>query len=74
MIEEIHIAGVYIPAALAWAMVAAVVAYLLRAPVQRLAVDRFLWHPGLADLALFILSWWGLSALADTFLQSGTAP
>ena len=74
MIEEIHIGGIYIPAALAWGILAAVLVYLLRAPLQRLSVDRLFWHPGLVEVALFILSWWGLSALADAFLLSGAMP
>ncbi|WP_150295500.1 DUF1656 domain-containing protein [Sphingobium estronivorans] len=68
MIEEIHLLGVYIPAALAWAVLAVILVYLLRAPLQRLPVHRLLWHPSLLELALFILFWWGLSALADAFL------
>ncbi|MBV1692126.1 DUF1656 domain-containing protein [Novosphingobium sp. G106] len=68
MIDEIQILGVYVPAALAWAVVAAIFVYALRAPLQQLPVYRLLWHPSLLELALFVLSWWGLSALADTFL------
>ena len=69
MIEEIHLLGVYMPAALLWGVLAVVFVYLLRAPLQRLPVYRPLWHPSLLELALFILFWWGLSALADTFLH-----
>lgn len=74
MIEELHILGVYIPAALAWGVAAAILVYLLRLPLQRLPVERFLWHPSLVELALFVLLWWGLSAFADTFLLSWFAP
>lgn len=70
MIEEINILGVYMPAALAWGVLAAVLVYLVRAPLQRLPVYRALWHPSLLEFACFILFWWGLSALADTFLYS----
>lgn len=69
MIEEIHIFGIYMPAALAWGIVAAVLVYLLRPALQRLPVDRLLWHPALLELALFVLLWWGLGALADAFLH-----
>ncbi|MDE8652831.1 DUF1656 domain-containing protein [Novosphingobium album (ex Liu et al. 2023)] len=68
MIEEIHVLGVYVPAALAWGVLAAIFVYLLRAPIQRLPAYRLLWHPSLLELALFVLLWWGLSALADAFL------
>lgn len=69
MIEEVHLLGVYMPAALLWAVLAAVLVYLLRVPIQRLPVYRLVWHPGLLELALFVLLWWGLSALADLFLH-----
>ena len=68
MIEEINVLGVYMPAALAWGVLAAVLVYLTRGLLQRLPVYRLLWHPSLLELALFILMWWGLSALADVFL------
>lgn len=68
MIEEIHLFGVYMPAALMWGMMAVVLVYLLRTPLQHLPLDRVLWHPSLLELALVVLLWWGLGALADTFL------
>ena len=74
MIEEIHILGVYMPAALVWAVLAVVLVYLMRMPVQRLPLYRLLWHPSLLEFALFVLSWWALSALGDAFLTSFLAP
>lgn len=68
MIEELHLLGIYMPAALVWGILAAVSVYLLRTPLQRLPITRLLWHPSLLELALFVLFWWGLSALADAFL------
>ncbi len=68
MIEELNVLGVYMPAALAWGVLAAVLVYLTRGFLQRLPVYRLLWHPSLLELALFILLWWGLSALADSLL------
>lgn len=69
MIEEIHLLGVYMPAALAWGVLAAILVHLLRAPLQRLPVYRLLWHPSLLELALFVLLWWGLGAFADSFFS-----
>jgi len=69
MIEEVHLLGVYMPAALLWAVLAAVLVYLLRVPIQRLPVYRLLWHPSLLELALFVLLWWGLSVFAALFLH-----
>ncbi|WP_395336879.1 DUF1656 domain-containing protein [Novosphingobium sp. BL-8H] len=74
MIEELHILGVYVPAALAWGVLAVVLVYLLRPLLQRLPTERILWHPSLVELALFILLWWGLSLFADAFLLPWLAP
>ncbi|MEG8222890.1 MULTISPECIES: DUF1656 domain-containing protein [unclassified Novosphingobium] len=73
MIEEIHLFGIYMPAALAWGVVSIVLVYLLREPLQRFPIYRLLWHPSLLEVALFVLLWWGLSFLADTFLHSWLA-
>jgi hypothetical protein len=67
MIEEIHIFGVFIPAALMWAALAGLLSYGAHKLLQRLPADSILWQPGLRDLALFLLFWWGISALADRF-------
>ncbi len=68
MIDELNILGIYVPVALAACVLAALLVYALRAPIQRLPAHRLLWHPSLLELALFVLFWWGLSALADAFL------
>ncbi len=67
MIEEIDLLGVYIPAALGWAVVAGGLTALLR-PVLRLPWLRWLvWQPGQLELACFLVLWWALSALTDRF-------
>jgi hypothetical protein len=66
MIEEIDLFGVYLPAALGWAVVAGGMTALLR-PVLRLPWLRWLvWQPGQLDLACFLALWWALATLADT--------
>jgi hypothetical protein len=64
VISEISIAGVFLPAA----AVTGVVAFCLRMAVSSLArrvgLYRLVWHPGLFDLALFILLWAAVSALS----------
>jgi len=67
MIEEVHLFGVYLPAALAWGAIAFLLAWLLRGRLLRLPLQRLLWHPALAELALFALLWWGVAVLADHF-------
>ena len=73
MIEELNVLGVYLPAALVWGVLAAVLVYLARGGLQRLPVYQLLWHPSLLELAFFIVLWWSLSALADSLLYRWTA-
>jgi hypothetical protein len=68
MIEELHLFGIYMPAALVWAVIAGILAYFLRNLLQRLPLSRLLWNPGVLELALFASLWWILTILADNFL------
>ncbi|MCW1383786.1 DUF1656 domain-containing protein [Novosphingobium sp. KCTC 2891] len=68
MIEELHLFGIYMPAALVWASIAGLLAYWLRNLLQHIPHYELLWHPGVLELALFALLWWGLTLLADNFL------
>ncbi|CAN5618882.1 hypothetical protein BH10PSE14_BH10PSE14_33070 [soil metagenome] len=68
MIEELHLFGIYMPAALVWAVVAGVLAYFLRNLLRRLPLYQLLWHPGVLELAMFATLWWALTLLADNFL------
>jgi len=66
MIDDINLFGVFINGAL----VTAALALLIQMPVRRLLmaarVYRYVWHPGLFDLALFVVLWgvvgWIISA------------
>jgi hypothetical protein len=71
MVEEIHIFGVYMPSALVWAVVALVITSLVRGPLLRLPLHATLWQPALIELAIFLLLWWGIARLADSFLPRG---
>lgn len=68
MIDEVQIFGVYAPAALAWATLAALLAYYARRFLHGLPLHKLNWHPGLLDIALFAAFWWGLSTLADAHI------
>ncbi|MCB5944658.1 DUF1656 domain-containing protein [Acidocella sp. KAb 2-4] len=68
MIDELDIFGVYMPAALVWAIIGGILAFTVRLALQRLPLERQLWQTGLLDIALFLLLWWGVSALADLLL------
>ena len=71
MLEELHLFGVYMPAALAWAVVAGVIAHLLRNLLQRFPWSRHLGHPGVLEIAFFALLWWGLTMGADALFHHG---
>ncbi len=71
MIEEIHIFGIYMPAALFWAVLAVVITFLLRDLLLRLPLHRLLWHAALLELAVFVLIWWALVRLGDSLLPHG---
>ena len=68
MIEELHLFGVFIPAALAWAVLAGILAYLFRNLLHWTPLPRLLWQPGLLELALFASLWWGITRCADAYL------
>lgn len=69
MIEELPIFGIYLPAALVWAMLAGSLSYLLRNLLQRFSLGRVLWNPNLMELVLFALLWLGLTLIADAGLR-----
>jgi hypothetical protein len=72
MIDEIDLFGVYMPAALCWALLAAALTALLR-PLLRLPwLRKVVWQPGQIDLACFLCLWWALSVLADHVLPHTT--
>jgi len=68
MIEELNLFGVYAPAALVWAVLAAVLAYLSRNLLLRSRLATLLLQPSLIELVAFFLFWWGMTALADAVL------
>lgn len=67
MIGEIHILGLYAPAPLVSAIAAGLLILVLRQTLLRVDLYRHVWHPGLFDLALFVLLWTATSALTDHF-------
>ena len=63
MIAEFNLDGVFVPTAAASAVLAFVVAMLLRKLLGRLGLHRLVWHPALFDTAVFVLLWAAISAL-----------
>lgn len=71
MIEELRLDGVYLPAALGWALLALLLTLLVRQLTRRWALRRWLWQPELLELACFFCFWWGIAVLADALLPDG---
>lgn len=67
MIGEIALHRVYVPALLLLGTLAFVLTLLLGIVLRRLRFYRLVWHPGLVDVALFVIVLW-LLALATTHL------
>lgn len=55
MIGEVDVYGVFVAPLLAWAVLALLLHTMLRWGLTRLGFYRCVWHPPLADLALFII-------------------
>lgn len=55
MIGQLNIYGVYVPTLLALMLGAYLVKVLLRTLLTRLGLYRFVWHPPLFNLALYII-------------------
>lgn len=64
MIAEIPIAGVFTPMAAVTAAVAFVLQLVVHAVGRRVGLYRLIWHPGLFDLAVFLILWGAVSALS----------
>ena len=64
MIAEVSVAGVFLPTAAVTGVVAFGLHLGASALARRLGLYRLVWHPGLFDLAVFILLWAAVSALS----------
>ena len=62
--QEINVSGVFVPAALIWALVAFFISALTGRILSRTGFYRWVWHRALFDFALFVLVWGALSAAA----------
>ena len=55
MIGEISLDGLYLPPLLLLVLAALVVARVLNLALARTGLYRFVWHPALFDLSLFVI-------------------
>jgi hypothetical protein len=60
---EWDIGGVFLHSALVTALLAGVVHLLVRWALGRTRAYAWMWHPGLADAALFVILWAGVAAV-----------
>jgi len=67
VITDVNLFGLFINAGLVSAAMAALLLAVLRKAMAAVGAYRWLWHPALADVALFLLLW-GLVASAETAL------
>ncbi len=57
MIGEFNVAGVLLPSVLVSALIALAALLFTRRLLSRLGAYRFVWHPALFDIALFVILW-----------------
>lgn len=65
MTGEIHILGLFAPASLVSAIAAGLLVFLVRRLLACAGFYRFVWHPGLFDLALYFVLWTAVAALIE---------
>jgi hypothetical protein len=65
MIAELNLHGAFVPALLAWALIALPVTAVLKGGLRRVGGYRFVWHQPLFDFALFIIVLGGVTALLE---------
>ncbi len=66
MIGELDLYGVFLPALLAWAVVALLLTLALRVVLRRTGFYRLVWHAALFDAALFVILLGGVVAVAKS--------
>jgi protein AaeX len=54
MPREIALGGIYVPGLLAWFVLSLVLLLLIDVVIGRFGLYRFVWHPSLFRLALFV--------------------
>jgi len=64
MIAEVPLGGVFVPMAAVTAGAAFVLHLGVHGLARRLGLYRLVWHPGLFDLAVFLMLWGAVSALS----------
>lgn len=63
MMGEFDIGGVLLSSVFVTALIALAAAFVVRRLLTRVGAYRFVWHPALFDLALFVILWAAVAAL-----------
>jgi protein-S-isoprenylcysteine O-methyltransferase Ste14 len=69
VIGELHLFGLFAPASLVSAILAGLGILIVRRILAQTGFYRLVWHPGLFDLALYVVLWGGAAILLE-HLQS----
>jgi hypothetical protein len=64
LMQEINLGGVFLPAALLWAGIAFLLSSVTSRTLSRMGFYALVWHRALFDVALFVLLWGAISAVA----------
>ena len=54
MFSEVDIAGIYLPPIVVYGLVALVILMIVRSSLGRRGLLRWVWHPALVEVALYI--------------------
>jgi putative solute:sodium symporter small subunit len=66
---EVDLFGILVPALLIWIVVSYAIGAVLRRMLERTGFYRFVWHPALFDLALYVCLLGGVVFLSSEFLS-----
>ena len=61
--QEVSLSGVFVPAALVWALVAFILASLISRLFSRMNFYDLVWHRALFDFAIWLILWGVISAI-----------
>jgi hypothetical protein len=63
IVQEVSFSGVFVPAALVWAVVAFLLTSLISRLFCRMNLYDFIWHRALFDFAIWLILWAAISAI-----------
>jgi hypothetical protein len=63
IMQELHLGGVFVPAALVWAAAAFILSSVIGRVLSRTGFYAWVWHRALFDFSLFVMLWGAISAI-----------